>query len=235
MKTMQFLKNLKNPALRSRPLSVGLFAVCAAVWLCALAARANLLVNGSFETPDVPSGSVLFGATPTGWTTTGPSNNHMFDNPLDGAGGWPDGQDGRQYAALLGSLTPTLNSGLSQVFTVAAAGDYVLSWFDSAYLGVVGAPYGVSIIGSPLFSVFGSPLGATDWHERSWEFTLNPGTYSLAFRPTTLGVTLLDNVSLIQKPPGGSTVPDAASTWPMMGLACGSLAVLLRRRERNAR
>lgn len=197
-------------------------------WICqvltavllagAPALRAQIIVNGGFEAPDVPAGSAFLAVTPAGWTSVGPSNAHLFDDPPPSTGNWPDAHAGDQYAALLGALDPRNGSGLVQAFTVTAAGDYVLSWRDNAAIGVGGAPYGVSILGSPFSVSMGVPLGAEAWSPRSQTVTLAPGSYTLAFRPSSLGVTLLDDVSLVLVPEPGASTALAAFCCGVLGL-----------------
>jgi hypothetical protein len=86
--------------------------------------------------------------------------------------------------------------GLAQTFTLANASVCTVKWHDNAAIGVVGTPYTIAITGSlPLSVGWSAPHGAATWRENWWSFGLEPGTYTLEFRPTSLGVNLLDNVS----------------------------------------
>lgn len=222
--------------------------------------HANLIGNGSFESPDVPTGSTLVSPTPTGWTSVGPNSNHLLDHPLASTGNWPNPQDGEQYAALLGgtmtgfppfgTVDMSLATGLRQTVTIPNTGEYELSWYDNAAIGVGGTPYNVSIssviqtfpvVVAVSSSAFSPPLGKPTWTEQSFSFTIgpgqqftDPGSYTIEFRPTSIGVTLLDNVSLTGGGGGGGgghTVPDSGGSLMMFGSAIASLGFLLRRQS----
>lgn len=239
----------RMPAANSRPLPTRCRLVGILLTAAAPLAQANLVVNGSFESPDVPAGSTLVAPTPTGWSSVGPQNTPLFDHPLASTGNWPGAQDGDQYAALLGgtmtgfppfgSIDMSAATGLRQTLTIPAAGEYVLSWHDNAAIGVGGTPYAISIAalsGTLSLPSASAPLGATAWHAHSFSFTIGPGefftapgSYSIEFRPTSIGVTLLDGVRLDATAVHG--VPDSGTSLALLGSAVGGLGLLRRRRR----
>ncbi len=155
----------------------------------------NLLLNGSFESPTVPS-NIKAAVTPTSWTSVIPI---MVNGGLSGSS-WPGPQDGAQYYGL-GS-----GSSLAQAFTNIDAGTYVLSWFDSAEQNPppTVAPYSVTVSSAGAGVVASMTLNAwhatQSWVPHSMQLSLSPGTYNLEFDDLgTPGVTasLIDDVTLI--------------------------------------
>ncbi|HTI31165.1 MAG TPA: PEPxxWA-CTERM sorting domain-containing protein [Sphingomonas sp.] len=107
----------------------------AALSLAGSANAAELLVNGSFEQPDLGSGSYTYPAgTVAGWNYGGSALVDATNGSAWYGSTPPSGQDGGQFAALQGTST------LSQVFT-ASNTKAVISWlaggrpFFGAYNG----------------------------------------------------------------------------------------------------
>lgn len=155
----------------------------------------NLIANGSFELPLVPTGSNT-AQTPTAWN--GGSSTRILN--MNGSSAiLPFPQDGQQYVAVATSET------LSQVFSVGVGGQYLLKWFDNAgnvpNAGL--APYSATVTSSPSQQIIGSgtfdSFHPTAWSQRSLTLNLTPGSYQLSFRaggtnPGGLS-PLFDNVS----------------------------------------
>ncbi len=155
----------------------------------------NLLLNGSFESPVIPSDSQQV-MTPTSWTVG--VDAHILNGNY---GAFPYPQEEQQSVALANSPAFTL----SQQFNVTSQMEYVLRWFDSTAHEpeTVPTPYSVAVLTDTLQTVATMILDAfhpEDWRERSLNMTLSPGTYTLRFTPFGNGpggyATVLDNVSL---------------------------------------
>ena len=182
--------------------------------------HADLLLNGSFENPDVPPGSgpvpPVPPIIPTAWASIGTLAPRLFDPPA--GPGWPDPHHENQYVSISASdfPPPHTHTELAQDFTVSSAGSYMLSWYDNAALSVGGTPYDVQILGAPfpISFPFGYPpispgapdnriIGRPAWNARAVLVTLFPGNYRLVFKAPAVGVgtTLLDNVTLVPNLP----------------------------------
>lgn len=89
-------------------------------------ARANLIVNGSFETPDIPTGTFQIFPSIPGWSTTFGSGieiqDHVAGSPFVGA----------QHV----ELDSNDNSGMSQVVSTVPGQTYHLSFAYSPRPGV---------------------------------------------------------------------------------------------------
>ena len=93
------------------------------VWLGALVdGKAQIVANGSFETPDIPSNTFQYDPTAT-WIFTGSSG--IIDAPGDAFFG-PPAPDGSQYAFL--QFDPANAGVFSQTITLSLAGTYELSY-----------------------------------------------------------------------------------------------------------
>ncbi|PWU19574.1 MAG: hypothetical protein C5B50_06320 [Verrucomicrobia bacterium] len=158
---------------------------------------ANVLTNGSFESPVVAANSYGARAVPDGWTGSPFSLNNGVA-PL-GCGAWGPPQDGAQYV----DLGDYPGENLAQTFTVAA-GFYQLTWYDNtANCTDAGpSPYNVLIIDTNhavLSTIFDAGHGGV-WQARRAQVQLADGEYTLIF--TAEGYaggwdTVLDNVALI--------------------------------------
>lgn len=97
----------------------------------ASAARANSIVNGSFETPLVPTGSFssfLTGSTAiTGWTVVGPEVSIVSGSYASLGFTFP-AEDGKQWLDLTGDGTNTVQ-GVEQTFATTPGKTYNLSYF----------------------------------------------------------------------------------------------------------
>lgn len=162
----------------------------------------NLLVNGSLESPVIPSNTTQH-ITPTSWTW-GSSVGLIFNGNLGGT--WPLPQDGQQFVDIGNQSIYTL----SQTVTLTNQGIYVFSWNDSS--GHAGAlttsPYSaivitgaVQTVRSNRFDAYQANVGV--WGSRSLQLTLSPGTYTFRFQAQGVSNgldSLIDNVSLVQVP-----------------------------------
>lgn len=160
----------------------------------------NLIVNGGFESPVIPTDSRQI-MTPTSWTAGG------FAVILNGNSGtpmpiFPLPQEGQQFVSIPNSPAHTL----SQQFTVTSEMGYVVRWFDSTgHEPESGStPYSVAVLTETLQTVASETFEAfhaEGWIERSMCMTLSPSTYVLRFTAFGNGPggtsPLFDNVSLV--------------------------------------
>jgi hypothetical protein len=113
----------------------------------AKADSANLIANGSFESPVIATNSYQQ-VTPSSWTFSG-ATGYIFNDftgtiPVAPLAAWPLAQDGQQYVDIGNVYGGSLS--LLQTFTVTTSGPYKLSWHDNAATGYpYAANYDVSI------------------------------------------------------------------------------------------
>jgi hypothetical protein len=188
--------------------------------LPAALAQANLITNGSFETPDVPTGAYgIFPSIP-GWTTTFGAGIEIQDN----VAGSPF--DGLQHV----ELDSSINSGMLQQVAVTAGALYDLSfaysprprvgpasniievWFDGALLSTVTGD--------------GSNLIDTSWSVLSYNVSPSGNLVNLEFRAMGTSESLggyIDDVRLVPAVPAPGAI--------VLGAVGMSLVGWLRRRR----
>lgn len=158
----------------------------------------NLLLNGSFEAPSLPSNSVQLLA-PASWSSVADlfnGNNNGYYNAV-----WPTAQDGQQFVGLQGSL--------SQSFTVTHPGAYQLSWFESIgwTASLPGASwYSVTVTDSAHNVIALASLRDNQpliWQNAMLPLDLSAGSYTLTLTDNG-GVNnysaLFDNISITPVP-----------------------------------
>jgi hypothetical protein len=174
----------------------------------------NLIVNGGFEAPVVPPGGATLDLA-TGWRAEalGPSPRQLVHGP---DGGFPNAQDGDQYAALFSCS----HGMVSQDFAVTGAGRYLLSWWDSTGQGQgpETAPYQLVVESAPGLAAVLAHLDAFhpgEWRPHALSVQLSPGSYRLSLESSSTACDgpppLLDGVQLVpdqgasvcQRPPPG--------------------------------
>lgn len=215
--------------MQPRPLALIVAAITATVF-CARA-QAVLLVNGDFEAPAVADGTYQLGP-PSGWTGLGLVMNPTAAGTFHAGGNlWPLPASGQQYMDIGNTSQP-----LQQMFTVPAAGSYLVRWADHTALqinaGNQTSPYKVEVLNAALAPVASWSLDA--WHSvnsnawglRSEAVNLALGTHTLRFTP--MGAvggtdTLIDAVSI-------SAVPEPATALTLLA----GLALLIAARQRRA-
>lgn len=191
------------------------------------AARANLIVNGSFESPPLTPGTFqLFGPGSTGitgWTVVGPDVS-LIDTDLVISGAQLNALHGRNSVDLTGTGTVT-TSGLTQTLSLTAGRTYQLSFAVGRFALSPEATVDVSIDGGPRAS-FTNPdftSGATNWQVFTTSFTAAGPTTTLTFfngSGSNNGNTTLDAVSLV---PTVAAVPEP-TTLTLASAAAGLLA-----------
>jgi hypothetical protein len=165
----------------------------------------SILVNGSFETPDVPRGTFRVFTTIPGWITSFGSGievqDHVAGSPFEG----------EQFV----ELDSFANSGMIQTPVPTVAGQaYILSFAYSPRPGRAAADNGIDVFfnGVLLRRLAESGIGLRDTRWTLLTFTvITPGAASiLEFRATGSSTTFggyLDAVSLSAIPGGAQQPP----------------------------
>ncbi|MBL9171424.1 MAG: DUF642 domain-containing protein, partial [Verrucomicrobiales bacterium] len=134
---------------------------------------ANLIANGSFESPDLGAAGISF-STPAGWGGSGALTAIIAGQygPL-----YPLAHSGRQFVALGAN-----SSTLSQQFTIARAGTYTLEWFDSSEFNGPrnSARYTVSV-GGINRDFDANAAGINTWKKHAVQMTLSAGQHTVQF------------------------------------------------------
>ena len=183
--------------------------------------HANLLVNGSFETPVVTVGTFanfISGSTAiTGWTVFGPAVSIVSGSFSPPPFSFP-AQDGVQWLDLTGPTSGPIQ-GVNQTVTTTPGQTYNLSF----YVGnVVGGGFGatstvgVLINGSQISTATNSNPGTTlNWKLFTVPFTAASASTVIGFgNLDTDESNGLDNVSLDLAP---TTAVPEPSTWLLLG------------------
>ena len=210
----------------------GLAGVCLALTFGGLPTRANLITNGSFESPVVPSGSYLNFfplSPPPGWTVVGPEVSIVSGTYSAGCCTFP-AEDGNQWLDLTGPGTNSLE-GIEQAVATTPGTQYTLSF----WVGNVNDPFGVfGTTSTVLLSINGGPnqpftnsVNSTtlSWQQFTTTFTASGSTTTIEFLngdPITDNSNGLDNVVL-----NVSSQTPEPGTLSLLGI--GMLGLLRRR------
>lgn len=185
-------------------------------------ARANLIVNGSFETPTNPpvvNGFAIFPSIP-GWT--GPGGVEIQRNSVLGPGNIAS--DGVQYT----ELNVNFPTSISQVIATDPGQAYILS-FDYAARPNTGLNVAtVSFTGNSPVTLSATSPGTITWLPMSFLVTATGPTSTLTFTgvaPNSSLGNLIDNVRL-------EAVPEPASL--VLFAPVGLVVLLVWRRHRAA-
>ena len=198
----------------------GALAAIAVVSAVPAQASANLLSNGSFESPVVGGNFDTLGAGDTmgAWTVGGGGVDHIhtYWQAADGV------QSVDMSALSAGTISQTVNTvaGRNYNLTIWVAGNNdggnTIKHLDALIDG--------NVIGSPTFNITGTTKSNMGWTEFSYNFvsTGGPTTVSFQSQENNPYGAALDNVSL-------KAVPEA-STVVLFGLMLVGGSLLLRKR-----
>jgi MYXO-CTERM domain-containing protein len=204
--------------------------------------RADLITNGSFESPTVPVGGFTnFGTGSTGitgWTVVGPEVSVVSGSFTQNGISFP-AEDVNQWVDLTGFNANSVE-GVEQTVNTSPGTIYTLSfWVGNVNNpgGIFGTTSTVNVrLGSTSGTLLGSfvnnstTMGTQVWQQFTTQFTASGTSTTLLFLngdPSTDNSNGLDNVSLV--PSGTSAVPEPH--WlSLAALMIGGLALLRRRR-----
>lgn len=235
-------------AIRSNlPLKI-VFAVVIISFL-ALPARANLITNGSFETPTVPAGGFTnfnSGSTGiTGWTVTGPQVSIVSGSYTSFGLSFP-AEDGTQWLDLTGDNANAVE-GVEQTIATSSGVTYDLSYFVGNQVDP-GGPYGTTstvdvLVNGSVIQKSTNSMGAGEttqvWQQFMTSFVATSSSTTIEFLngdPPNDNTNGLDNVVVVPGPI--LTATPEPSTFTLFAIAlCGFLGLrkrmLSQRRERN--
>ncbi|HEX4639479.1 MAG TPA: PEP-CTERM sorting domain-containing protein [Chthoniobacterales bacterium] len=201
--------------------ALGLF-VC----VCAFdVGNAQIVANGSFETPDIPSNSFVYDPSGASWIFTGSSG--IIDSPGAAFFG-PPAPDGSQYAFL--QFDPMTPGVFSETITLSLDGTYRLSYVVAGRPSNGGGaggdlPYQIRLDSTIVASdatTTGQPFTA-----RVFDFFATSGTHTLTFEtaPGASGdnTAFFDSVAI-------QPVPEPATAALFVS---GLLAVVATARRKN--
>jgi len=200
------------------PTSASFRSLALLLTLFADIAYANLLTNGSFESPAVPGGSFQQfnsgSAGIPGWTVIGPAGKGVaiVSGTFVSNGTKFPAQDGAQWVNLAGYQSEDIE-GISQSVPTTAGATYTLTfWVGNVYnYGPFGPDSSVclKINGVPVQNFTNSMASKTtlSWQKFAYSFIATSATTAIEFDnldPTSDYSNALDNVDL---EPGGTAAP----------------------------
>lgn len=191
--------------------------------LVAVSAKADTIVNGSFEDPALSSGTWNIYQAITGWTTIRGAGIEV-QNGVAGAS-----YDGSQHV----ELDSNNNSAMRQVVTTVADQVYELSFAFSPRPNQPATTNGIQVYwnGVLLDTLTGTGGAITSWELKTYEVVATGSTTNLDFSATTISDSFggyIDAVSLTAVP-----TPSAFAALIGMGLL-GMVAGVCRRPKRSA-
>ncbi len=182
--------------------------------------RADLIINGSFESPALPSGGLINvgggGTAITGWTVQGSDVNLLQTNYSEVGNGMNqfNAEDGLNSIDITGNGNTGPADGIEQTVATTPGQTYFLSFYvgraasdngNSAYLDPTTVD--LSIDGGPRTSFTNSltaPSGGIGWEQFDTSFIAAGSSTTITFLNGTPAATSeagLDNVSLVPEPP----------------------------------
>lgn len=193
-----------------------LAAAALALSLATGAAQADLIVNGGFEDPNIPSGTFqILGSIP-GWTAL-VGGIEIQDN----VAGAPF--QGNQFV----ELDANFNSTMQQLVATSAGTNYVLQFAYSPRPGVTSTSNPVEVIwnGTVIATLTGNGASGTVWAEYSYLVQATSSLSDLRFRAVGISDSLGGYIDAVRL----NAVPEP-STLGLLGLGLAGIAALRRRR-----
>jgi hypothetical protein len=213
---------------------------------CFVPAQANLITNGSFETPVVPAGSFTnFGSGSsliTGWTVVGPGASVIGGTFHQECCNFP-AEDGVQWLDLTGDSLNAVE-GVQQTVATTVGTEYNLSfWVGNIFdpNGIFGTTSTVNVrlggLGGSLLGTFtnsSTTTGTQVWQQFTTSFTATGSSTTLDFLnadPGNDNSNGLDNIALTAVATG---VPEPG-TLSLIGFGILGFGFIRRRITINAR
>lgn len=191
-------------------------------------ASANLVTDGSFETPDIANFAYNASAAGGAWTFL--QNSGLIDPPS--SFGAPAAPDGDQVAFLQSDFTAAGFGSFSQTINVALDGVYSLAYLDAGRdnFGSTGnLNYEVLLDAVVIVDNVGTTTGQP-FTARLFNFAATAGTHTLTFRvdPTQAvgdNTAFFDQVSVTAVPEAGAwafllVAATVSRLWTWRGLRC---------------
>ena len=203
-------------------------------------ASANLITNGSFETPVVPAGGFTnfnTGSTGiTGWTVVGPQVSIVSGSSTENGSSFP-AESGTQWLDLTGDTGDSDAEGVSQTVATLAGTSYSLSYYVGNVINSAGgfgttSTVDVDVNGVPFQASTNSGGGTTlTWEQFQTSFVATSASTAIAFLngdPSYDNSNGLDNVVFT----AGPRVAPEPGMLPlfMVGFSCVGVVLVRRRR-----
>jgi len=214
------------------------FCLIAAV---ATPACANLIVNGSFETPVVTAGgTAIYGAGSTaitGWTVAGVGADSvaLVSTSFAQSGVTFNAQNGQQWIDLAGNASNSQSSGVTQNIATVLGGQYTISFYvgsadDNVNNFFFPSTIDLSINGGTRthFTNPNAPSNHLDWMQFVVPFVATGSSTNLTFYnggASNNFLSAFDNVVV-------EGVPEPSSFMLLLSaLGCGAVGAHVRRRK----
>ena len=208
------------------------------------AANAQLIANGSFETPVVNPGTfqlfVVGSSGLTGWSVIGPIGRDVaiVSTTFAQNGVTINAQSGNQSLDLTG-FNDNTTEGVAQTVATTIGDRYQLTFYvgNTTGGGIFGSTSTLDLLvnGGQVLAAVNSAVNATGltWQQFSFDFVATGASTVLGFvngDPATDNSNILDNVVLVDQGPVGA-VPEP-ETYALMLAGLGLIGLMARRRRR---